>query len=267
MNVSHWEANTTPFRTYSKMFMIRPASKPPRNTRAKLIFPIGILHERSPEFRNSKGAEGTVGWSLRGGHGTSQGERRAGRGRDVPSAARNLRYRAPTQEPQDRRLRARGTRGGLATTGEGIAFAGALIVCEVLHGAAQQPVGLRLVSGAIGCEPGNDVGVQTHGDGPLCRPMEFSDFGCAPIEDWGSIGEINVAISFCGDSANVPLLRFCELPHRLSFIGRETGNVNTFVRTDRPVNFSAHRLYTDFSITEVLLKFFVGEFFVGGLGS
>src|SRR5437660_10385454 len=80
MKVSHWEANTTPFRTYSKMFMIRPASKPPRNTRAKLIFPIGILHERSPEFRNSKGAEGTVGWSLRGWHGTSQGERQ-GRGR------------------------------------------------------------------------------------------------------------------------------------------------------------------------------------------
>src|SRR5438132_9206274 len=74
MNVSHWEANTTPFRTYSKMFMIKPASKPPRNTRAKLIFPIGILHERSPECPNSKGAEGTVGWSLRGGHGTSQEE-------------------------------------------------------------------------------------------------------------------------------------------------------------------------------------------------
>src|SRR5437660_9028249 len=79
MNASHWEANTTPFKTYSKMFMIKPASKPPRNTRAKLIFPIGILHERSPECRNSKGAEGTVGWSLRVGHGASQEERHAGR--------------------------------------------------------------------------------------------------------------------------------------------------------------------------------------------
>src|SRR5438552_2948119 len=58
---SHWEANTTPFKTYSKMFMIKPASKPPRNTRAKLILPIGILHERSPECSISKGAEGTVG--------------------------------------------------------------------------------------------------------------------------------------------------------------------------------------------------------------
>src|ERR1700747_859051 len=67
MYASHWEANTTPFKTYSKMFMIKPASKPPRNTRAKSIFPIGILHERSPECRNSKGAEGTVGCSLRGG--------------------------------------------------------------------------------------------------------------------------------------------------------------------------------------------------------
>src|SRR5437016_13059776 len=102
MYVSHWEANTTPFRTYSKMFMIKPASKPPRNTRAKLILPIGILHERSPEFRNSKGAEGTVGWSLRGGHGASQGERRAGRGHDFPSAARNPRHRGPPQEPKAR---------------------------------------------------------------------------------------------------------------------------------------------------------------------
>src|SRR5260370_1235972 len=47
------------------MFMIKPASKPPRNTRAKLIFPIGILREQSPECRKSKGAEGTVARSLR----------------------------------------------------------------------------------------------------------------------------------------------------------------------------------------------------------
>src|SRR6266446_2492076 len=74
MNASHWEANITPFKTYSKMFMIKPASKPPRNTRAKLIFPIGILREQSPECRKSKGAEGTVARSLRGAHGTSQEE-------------------------------------------------------------------------------------------------------------------------------------------------------------------------------------------------
>src|SRR2546428_12123723 len=74
---SHWEASPRPFRTYSKMFKIKPASKPPRNRRVRLILPIGILHERSPECRNSKGAEGTVGWSLRGGHGASQGEKRA----------------------------------------------------------------------------------------------------------------------------------------------------------------------------------------------
>src|SRR5438046_766949 len=79
MYASHWEANTTQFKPYSNKFMIKPASKPPRNRRVRLIFPIGILHERSPECRNSKGAEGTVGWSLRGGHGASQGEKRAGR--------------------------------------------------------------------------------------------------------------------------------------------------------------------------------------------
>src|SRR6266446_3447500 len=89
MNASHWEANITPFKTYSKMFMIKPASKPPRNTRAKLIFPIGILREQSPECRKSKGAEGTVARSLRGAHGTSQEEnwkavtrRQVGRGRE-----------------------------------------------------------------------------------------------------------------------------------------------------------------------------------------
>src|SRR5260370_24168945 len=77
MYASHWEANITPFKTYSKMFIIKPASKPPRNTRAKLIFPIGILREQSPECRKSKGAEGTVAWSLRGAHRTSQEERLA----------------------------------------------------------------------------------------------------------------------------------------------------------------------------------------------
>src|SRR5713226_335726 len=77
MYASHWEANTTPFKTYSKILMMRPASKPPRNTRAKLIFPIGILREQLPECRNSKGAEGTVAWSLRGAHRTSQEERLA----------------------------------------------------------------------------------------------------------------------------------------------------------------------------------------------
>src|SRR5260370_22125216 len=56
---------------------MRPASKPPRNTRAKLIFSIGILREQSPECRKSKGAEGTVAWSLRGAHCTSQEERLA----------------------------------------------------------------------------------------------------------------------------------------------------------------------------------------------
>src|SRR6266446_3156626 len=111
MNASHWEANTTPFKTYSKMFMIKPASKPPRNTRAKLIFPIGILHERSPECRNSKGAEGTVGWSLRGGHGASQEERqRRGKPEGGKSGVGKARWRhkvATTQTPRGRILRGR----------------------------------------------------------------------------------------------------------------------------------------------------------------
>src|SRR5260370_13368321 len=77
MNASHWEANTAPFKTYSKMLMIKPASKPPRTTRAKLILHIGILREQAPECRKSKGAEGTVAWSLRGAHRTSQEERLA----------------------------------------------------------------------------------------------------------------------------------------------------------------------------------------------
>src|SRR5260370_10601345 len=71
----NWEIKRTPIKTYAKVFMIKPASKPPRNRRAKLIFPIGILGEQSPECRKSKGAEGTVAWSLRGAHRTSQEER------------------------------------------------------------------------------------------------------------------------------------------------------------------------------------------------
>src|SRR5437667_356505 len=74
MYASHWEANTTPFKTYSKIFKMRPASKPPRNARAKLIFPIGILREKLPECRKSKGADRTVARSLRGVRGTSQEE-------------------------------------------------------------------------------------------------------------------------------------------------------------------------------------------------
>src|SRR5919108_2723932 len=65
-NPSHWEAKTTPFRTYSKMLRMRPASKPPRNTRARLVLTIGILRERSlPNDANSKGPEGTAAGSVR----------------------------------------------------------------------------------------------------------------------------------------------------------------------------------------------------------
>src|SRR5437667_7955340 len=44
-------------------------------------------------------------------------------------------------------------------------------------------------------------------------------------------------------------------------IAREIGNVNTFVRTDRPVNFSAHRLYTDFSMQISFTNFSAQRFY------
>src|SRR5205807_848383 len=72
--------------------------------------------------------------------------------------------------------------------------------------------------------------------------------------------------------------RFCAFVSFLigfPFIGREIGNVNTFVRTDRRKLLCTETLYRflytnflhKFLCTEILLKFFVGEFFGGGFGS
>ena len=87
------------------------------------------------------------------------------------------------------------------------------------HGVAKQPIRFGLVTAAIGLQPGDDIGIQTHRDRPLCWPMEFADFGGAPINHGGRIGKINVRVAFCGDGADVEFLLLGELPHRLSFRG------------------------------------------------
>ena len=63
----------------------------------------------------------------------------------------------------------------------------------------------RQHAAAAGFEPVEDVGIETHGDGLLRGPIELADFGGAPVEDRGSVGKINVAVSFCGDGADVGL--------------------------------------------------------------
>jgi len=68
-----------------------------------------------------------------------------------------------------------------------------------------------LVTATIGLEPGDDVGVQTHGDGFLRGPIELADFGNAPIENRGRIRKINVFVPFCRDGADVVLLFLGEL--------------------------------------------------------
>jgi hypothetical protein len=88
---------------------------------------------------------------------------------------------------------------------------------EMSHGMSQKPIGFGLITAAIGFEPFHDVGIQTHGNGLLRRPVELSDFGSAPIENPGSVRKINVLVSFCGDGSDVSLPLLWELPHRLSF--------------------------------------------------
>src|SRR5437016_841265 len=89
------------------------------------------------------------------------------------------------------------------------------------HGIPQQPIRFRLITTTISFEPGNDVGIQTHSYRFLLWPIELADFGCAPIENWGHVGKINVLVSFCGDGPDVSLLFLCELPHRPSFHGTQ----------------------------------------------
>lgn len=93
------------------------------------------------------------------------------------------------------------------------------LLSEMEHGVAQEPICFGLIPAAIGFEPGYHVRIQAHGDGLLRRPVKLADFGPAPVENRGSIREINVPVSFCGDGADVALLFLCEFPHRLSFRG------------------------------------------------
>jgi hypothetical protein len=91
----------------------------------------------------------------------------------------------------------------------------------VKHGVSQQPIRFGLVTAAIGFEPCDYVGIQTHRDNLLRWPIELVDFGAFPVENRPGIREINVLVSFCGDGLDVPLLFLCELPHRLSFHGTQ----------------------------------------------
>jgi hypothetical protein len=91
--------------------------------------------------------------------------------------------------------------------------------CEMSHGLSEQPIRLSLITAAIGLEPCDDVGIKTHRNGLLRWSIELADFGSAPIDNRRSVREINVFVSFGGDSSDVSLVLLCELPHRLSFRG------------------------------------------------
>jgi len=47
------------------------------------------------------------------------------------------------------------------------------------HGVSKKPICFRLIPTAIGLEPGNDVRVETYGDGLFRRPIELADIGMA----------------------------------------------------------------------------------------
>jgi hypothetical protein len=87
------------------------------------------------------------------------------------------------------------------------------------HGVSQQQICFGLIAAAIGFEPGDDVGIETHRNGLLRWAIELAEFRPAPIDNRGSVREINVFVSFCGDRSDVSLLLLCELPHRLSSRG------------------------------------------------
>src|SRR5262249_61915037 len=81
----------------------------------------------------------------------------------------------------------------------------------------KQQMGFGLIPPAITFKPGNDVKTQPHIYGFLHWPIELPHFASPPIENRRCVGKINVFISFCGDGADVSLLRPCELPHKPSF--------------------------------------------------
>jgi len=110
---------------------------------------------------------------------------------------------------------------GLATPLGDIAIAPTLLSGVVKHGASQEPIRFGLITAAVGFEPCDDVGIQTHGDGLLRWPIELTNFGSAPIENRRSVRKINVLVFSCGDGSDVSFLFLCELPHRLSFHGTQ----------------------------------------------
>jgi hypothetical protein len=59
---------------------------------------------------------------------------------------------------------------------------------------AKKAVGFGLVAGAIGFEPLDNIGIETHGDGRLFRTIKLADFGAAPINDGRRIRKINVRV-------------------------------------------------------------------------
>src|SRR5256885_14764574 len=85
--------------------------------------------------------------------------------------------------------------GALPT--EALTLAKTLFSRVVKHGVSQQPIRFGLVTAAIGFEPCDDVGIQAHRNGPLRWSIELADFGSAPIDNRGSVREINVFVSFC----------------------------------------------------------------------
>ena len=110
---------------------------------------------------------------------------------------------------------------GLATPLGDIAIAPTLLSGVVKHGASQEPIRFGLITAAVGFEPCDDVGIQTHGDGLLRWPIELTNFGSAPIENRRSVRKINVLVFSCGDGSDVSFLFLGELPHRLSFHGTQ----------------------------------------------
>src|SRR5215469_4486325 len=107
---------------------------------------------------------------------------------------------------------------GLANaSGKFLRPGGSCSFSEMSHGVAQKRICLCLITRTVCFEPGDDVGIQAHSYGLLLWPIELADFGTAPVKNRGSVGKINVFVSFGGDCSDISLLLLCELPHRLSF--------------------------------------------------
>jgi len=78
---------------------------------------------------------------------------------------------------------------GFATPRKAFVLTRAVELREIEHGMAEESISFDFPASAIGFEPGDDVGIEAHGDGFFRRAIELADFGCAPIENRGSIQE------------------------------------------------------------------------------